>query len=48
MTELILPLKVSLKNVHLTDEQFYQLCMSNPELNIELNVAGDLIVMPPL
>jgi Uma2 family endonuclease len=48
MTALTLPLKVDLKNVHLTDEQFYQLCINNPELNIERNSKGILIVMAPV
>jgi Uma2 family endonuclease len=48
MTTLTLPLTVDLKQVHLTDEQFYQLCISNPELNIERNAAGGLILMPPV
>ncbi len=46
--ELTLPLKLDLKHVHLTDEQFYQLCLNNPELNIERNANGVLIVMPPV
>ncbi len=33
MITLSLPLKVDLKHVHLTDEQFYQLCINNPNLN---------------
>lgn len=45
---LTLPLTVDLKQVHLTDEQFYQLCISNPELNIERNAAGGLILMSPV
>jgi Uma2 family endonuclease len=48
MTTLTLPLTVDLKQVHLTDEQFYQLCISNPELNIERNPAGGLILMSPV
>jgi Uma2 family endonuclease len=48
MTTLTLPLTVDLKQVHLTDEQFYQLCISNPELNIERNAAGGLILMSPV
>lgn len=48
MTELTLPLKVDLKHVHLTDEQFYQLCVSNPELEIECTAKGVLIVMTPV
>lgn len=43
-----LPLTVNLKQVHLSDEQFYQLCISNPELNIERSAAGALIVMTPV
>ncbi len=48
MTLLSLPLKVNLDRVHLTNEQFYQLCLSNPELAIERDVAGRLIVMSPV
>lgn len=46
--ELTLPLKLDLQHVHLTDEQFYQLCINNPEWNIEQNAKGALIVMPPV
>ncbi|MBW4440299.1 MAG: Uma2 family endonuclease [Plectolyngbya sp. WJT66-NPBG17] len=46
--ELTLPLKMNLKHVHLTDEQFYQLCIHNPKLNIERNAKGVLIVMAPV
>jgi Uma2 family endonuclease len=49
MTSLLtLPLKVNLKHVHFTDEQFYQLCINNPELNIERSAQGILIVMTPV
>ncbi|ARV61363.1 hypothetical protein BZZ01_24525 [Nostocales cyanobacterium HT-58-2] len=34
--------------VHLTDEQFYQLCMANQDLNLELNAKGELIILPPV
>lgn len=46
--ELTLPLKLDLKHVHLSDEQFYQLCINNPEWNIERNAKGVLIVMSPV
>ncbi len=46
--ELTLPLLVDMQDVHLTDEQFYQLCIHNPELNIERNARGVLIVMSPV
>mgnify|MGYP002777026290 CR=1 FL=1 len=46
--ELTLPLKLDLESVHLTDEQFYQLCLNNPEWNIERNAKGALIVMSPV
>jgi Uma2 family endonuclease len=48
MTTLDLPLELNLQSVHLTDEQFYQLCIHNPELAIEQNAQGVLIVMPPV
>ncbi|WP_416673233.1 Uma2 family endonuclease [Egbenema bharatensis] len=31
----------------LTDEQFYDLCRANPDLRIERNANGSLILMPP-
>ncbi|MBW4666374.1 MAG: Uma2 family endonuclease [Cyanomargarita calcarea GSE-NOS-MK-12-04C] len=34
--------------LHLTDEQFYQLCMANRDLNLELNATGEVIIMPPV
>jgi Uma2 family endonuclease len=33
---------------HLTDEQFYQLCIANRDLSLEMNAAGELIIMPPV
>ncbi|MBE9098240.1 Uma2 family endonuclease [Vacuolonema iberomarrocanum] len=48
MTALTFPLTVDLKHVHLTDEQFYQLCINNPELTIERSAAGALIFMSPV
>jgi len=46
--ELTLPLMVDMQHVHLTDEQFYQLCTHNPQLVIERNAKGVLIVMSPV
>lgn len=48
MTALTLPLIMDLTHVHLTDEQFYQLCVDNPDLNIERNASGNLILMAPV
>jgi Uma2 family endonuclease len=48
MTALILPLQVDLKDVCLSDEQFYQLCITNPDLNIERSAKGILIFMSPV
>lgn len=48
MTTLDLPLEINLEAVHFTDEQFYQLCMHNPEMAIEQSAQGVLIVMPPV
>lgn len=33
---------------HLTDEEFYQLCLANQNLSLEMNVAGELIIVPPV
>lgn len=44
MTALTLNLNSILK---LTTEQFYQLCEGNPDLQLERNAQGELILMPP-
>ncbi len=33
--------------MQLSDEQFYQLCAANPDLRIEINGDGELVIMPP-
>lgn len=33
--------------IHLTDEQFYQLCQTNREVKFERTTKGELIIMPP-
>ncbi|MEC4814487.1 MAG: Uma2 family endonuclease [Scytonema sp. PMC 1069.18] len=41
-------LKLNLNPViHLTDEQFYQLCQANENLRFERTATGELIIMPP-
>ncbi len=42
------PLTLNLDTVHLTDEQFYQLCQNNREFNFERTAKGELIIMPPV
>ncbi|BAZ10586.1 hypothetical protein NIES4071_24090 [Calothrix sp. NIES-4071] len=42
------PLRLSLDTVYLSDEQFYQLCQNNRELQFERTKSGDLIIMPPV
>ncbi|HAZ44179.1 MAG TPA: hypothetical protein DCZ55_06775 [Cyanobacteria bacterium UBA11371] len=42
------PLTLNLDTVHLTDEQFYQLCQNNRELNFERTTKGNLIIMSPV
>ncbi|BAZ05834.1 Uma2 family endonuclease [Calothrix sp. NIES-3974] len=44
MTALTLNLNSVIK---LTREQFYQLCKENPDLKLERNAQGELIIMPP-
>lgn len=45
MTALTLNLNSILK---LTTEQFYHLCEENPDLQLERNAQGELIIMPPM
>lgn len=33
--------------IHLTEDQFYQLCQANRDVRFERTVEGELIVMPP-
>jgi Uma2 family endonuclease len=42
------PLTLNLETVHLTDEQFYQLCQNNRELKFERTPKGKLIIMSPV
>ncbi|MBE9077946.1 Uma2 family endonuclease [Romeria aff. gracilis LEGE 07310] len=42
------PLTLDLQTVHLSDEQFYRLCMANPELRVERTPQGRLLLMPPV
>ncbi len=48
MTALISPLTLDLKQLHLSDDQFEQLCFNNPDLIIEQSATGTLIIMPPI
>jgi len=32
--------------INLTNEQFYQLCQANPDVKLERNAKGELVVMP--
>ena len=41
-------LKLNLNTVNFTDEQFYQLCQKNNDLNFERTAKGELIIMPPV
>nr|WP_041238066.1 Uma2 family endonuclease [Gloeothece citriformis] len=34
-------------SLHISDEQFFQLCQDNRDLRFERNAKGDLIIMPP-
>jgi Uma2 family endonuclease len=41
------PLTIKLDSLTLSDEQFYQLCQNNRDLQFERNCRGDLVIMPP-
>jgi Uma2 family endonuclease len=42
------PVILNLKNVDLTDEQFYQLCQDNQNWELERTAKGELVIMPPV
>ena len=44
MTALVINLRPT---IELTDDEFYEFCQHNPNLRIELDAKGALIVMPP-
>jgi Uma2 family endonuclease len=48
MNALTEPLSIDLSTLHLTDDQFYQLCITNSDLRLERTTEGVLIVMPPV
>jgi Uma2 family endonuclease len=33
---------------HLTDEQFYQLCIANRDLSLEMSAVGELVIVSPV
>ncbi|MGB6301271.1 MAG: Uma2 family endonuclease [Rivularia sp. (in: cyanobacteria)] len=39
--------ELDLDNINLTDEQFFQLCLNNPDMRFERTASGRLIIMPP-
>jgi Uma2 family endonuclease len=39
---------LNLSHIRFTDEQFYQLCLHNPERSFELTAEGELIIMAPV
>jgi Uma2 family endonuclease len=45
--ELYEPFTLNIRSMSLTDEQLLRLCQENPELRLELNAQGELVIMPP-
>ncbi|MGV0024494.1 Uma2 family endonuclease [Phormidesmis priestleyi] len=41
-------LTLNLDVIHLTDDQFFELCQRNQDLRLERNYKGELIIMPPV
>jgi Uma2 family endonuclease len=46
-----MPLTIDLSSLttmsKMSDKQFYDFCRTNPDLKIERNAHGEIIVMPP-
>ncbi len=47
-SSIVEPIRLDFTTIHLTDEQFYQLCIANREQPLELSAKGILIVMSPV
>jgi Uma2 family endonuclease len=47
MTPLPIDLSALMTLPKMSDAQFYEFCRTNPELRIERNASGEVIVMPP-
>ncbi len=45
--EYSIPVKINVRAVQLTDEQFVLLCQENPEWRLELTAQHELVIMPP-
>jgi Uma2 family endonuclease len=41
-------LTLNLDAIHLTDDQFFELCQRNQDLRLERNHKGELLIMPPV
>ena len=42
------PIILNIKNIGLSNEQFYQLCQVNDQWRLEETAQGELIIMPPV
>ena len=42
------PVILNIKNVGISDDQFYQLCQINEDWKLEQTAKGELIIMPPV
>ncbi|WP_041933991.1 Uma2 family endonuclease [Gloeothece verrucosa] len=47
-SSIVEPIRLDFSPIHLSDEQFYQLCLANPEQPLELTATGVLIIMSPV
>jgi len=45
-TELSVPLKISVRETGLTEEQFFRMCQENEEPRFELTAQKELVIMP--
>ena len=46
-TEFSAPVKLNVRGIKLTDEQFARLCQENRDLRLELTAKQELVIMPP-
>jgi hypothetical protein len=41
----LLPLRIDVRSINLSDDEFYRLCRDNRELRLELTAQGELLIM---
>ncbi len=41
------PIAINTNSLHMSEDEFFRFCQHNPELKLERNANGDIIIMAP-